>query len=307
MNHIRAHWRGEHSLKVAFGLNVLGVTILWHLLGAALSGMFWSMNPYQSATASTFHLFLQVPLTIWQLVGLWRASGRLSNNGWTVIASWMARVVGVLVIMVGSVRFVTFGYSDHLYLAGLYSGMVPDPFGEFEVSLLDSGSILRFQGGIGVGSAERIERLIAQSSHISSVILQSQGGWVYEGLAIHRVISDASVSTYVFGECSSVCAIAFAAGDQRYISTGSRVGFHRFRGMTEGFDASSRQREAASRLSEAEVAPALIDEMFAIPPDRLWYPSEQRLLGANFVSGVVSCYELPPVLASACRDESDAR
>jgi len=209
--------------------------------------------------------------------------------------------------MIGSVRFLTFGYSDHLFLAGLHSGMVPDPFGGFEASLLQSGSTVQFEGAFGVGSSGRVERLIAQNDGISAVILQSPGGWAYEGLAMHRVLSNASVSTYVIGECSSVCAIAFAAGKRRYITQGGKIGVHRFRGVTRGFDPAEWQHEAARSLSEQSIEAAFIEEMFAVPPDRLWYPSGQRLIDANFVTDIVSCADLPPILAAACRDQPASR
>jgi hypothetical protein len=63
---------------------------------------------------------------------------------------------------------------------------------------------------------------------LAIVIMESKGGDLEAGLNIGREISARSYSTVVkAGEiCASACALAWLAGDWRYMAPGAKIGFH---------------------------------------------------------------------------------
>lgn len=60
------------------------------------------------------------------------------------------------------------------------------------------------------------------------VVLESPGGDLQAGLKIGREISVRSYSTLVKAGtiCASACALAWLAGDRRYMAPGAKIGFH---------------------------------------------------------------------------------
>jgi hypothetical protein len=76
-----------------------------------------------------------------------------------------------------------------------------------------------------------------------SIILNSPGGNLIEGLALGRFLYDAKITTFTMGFgglCASACSIAFLGGRDRVTGkparvkmTGGRLGFHQFRTVWE--------------------------------------------------------------------------
>ncbi len=90
-------------------------------------------------------------------------------------------------------------------------------------------STLKLTGPIEKGDAKQFERLAEQVPVLMMIVqLNSPGGELTSGLAIAEQIKVRGYSTFVrAGEmCASACALAWLAGDSRYMEPASQIGFH---------------------------------------------------------------------------------
>ncbi|MCS3731219.1 COG3904 family protein [Bradyrhizobium betae] len=97
---------------------------------------------------------------------------------------------------------------------------------------LDKGnpvSVLKITGPIEKGDAKKFEQLAQQVPVLMMIVqLNSPGGELTSGLAIAEQIKVRGYSTAVRpGDmCASACALAWLAGDGRYMEPASQIGFH---------------------------------------------------------------------------------
>lgn len=90
-------------------------------------------------------------------------------------------------------------------------------------------SVLQINGAIEKGDAEKFLELTKRAPVLMVIVqLNSPGGELTSGIAIGEQIKARGYSTFVkSGEvCASACALAWLAGDFRYMQTDSRIGFH---------------------------------------------------------------------------------
>lgn len=103
------------------------------------------------------------------------------------------------------------------------------------------------QGEIVYGDADRFLD-IARSVDIGSVLLESPGGNLFEGLVIGRAIRSSGFTTGVAPgtACASACGLAWLGGTTRYMDPTALVGFH------------AAYIEKNGRVSESGVGNALV-------------------------------------------------
>ena len=61
---------------------------------------------------------------------------------------------------------------------------------------------------------------------IDTMQLTSDGGYIEASYEMAAIIADFGLKTEVQGECSSACTIIFAAGTERVMNRGGRIGLH---------------------------------------------------------------------------------
>jgi ATP-dependent protease ClpP protease subunit len=119
-------------------------------------------------------------------------------------------------------------------------------------------------GPIDRGAAQRLETFLQKNNvpELSTVVLNSPGGNLFEGMAIGRVIRKYRLNTnvgkrlstakeyYSFepGICYSACSIAFLGGKFRYLTEKSKYGVHRF-----SFPLSTGSDTDISQIVSAEI------------------------------------------------------
>ena len=89
--------------------------------------------------------------------------------------------------------------------------------------------LMRIAGEIIPGDAKKFENLVKAKVITSGVVyLEGPGGLFEDGMAIAKLVRQRRFFTYV-GEdraCMSMCAIIWVAGDTRYYTGKSTIGFH---------------------------------------------------------------------------------
>lgn len=103
---------------------------------------------------------------------------------------------------------------------------------EFPVdrSALDPASGLTPEETIGDIAYEDVKSLRSilarHEDRITAMRLTSDGGFIEAAYEMAAILKDYGLSTEVEGECSSACVILFAAGRERSMRRGGRIGLH---------------------------------------------------------------------------------
>ncbi|MBX3569328.1 MAG: hypothetical protein KF914_14810 [Rhizobiaceae bacterium] len=87
--------------------------------------------------------------------------------------------------------------------------------------------IVSIKGEIVDGDGDRFNEVVRDRERVS-VVLQSPGGLVRDALQIGAEIRLRNFATMVSsdGECYSACGLIWISGARRYMSAGSKIGFH---------------------------------------------------------------------------------
>jgi len=157
---------------------------------------------------------------------------------------------------------------------------------------LDAGGVLRAEGAINVGSAERLAaELDARGEYVRKVSLNSPGGVLDEAIAMAELLRQRKIDTEV-GDgalCASSCPLIFAGGEKRLAGAQSAIGVHQFFGLKSIGD--SLSIDPAKALSDAQITTARISRhlqamgvdpaawLHALdtPPQSLYYFSQKEL------------------------------
>jgi hypothetical protein len=280
----RKHFDGEYSLGRSYWVNTFLIQLFAPLLGVLL--LPWLSENFAARYTSSAVLFLTtlgVVAWAWAVSGTWASAnkhvGRGGKQGWASAAKAMI-VLGVL-RMIGEVGGMSENLSQHWKVA---TGWQLGPDASFQVRA--DGKSLLLKGGINDGTAESLAKALELAPSVTTVVLQSTGGWVRQGNLIAKIISDRRLNTYVEQECSSACTIAFLAGKERAVEPAARIGFHSFKSI----GATNTQAEAADTAAAQEVymraglSPVFITKVVETPHDKMWYPSHEELLTEGVIS-----------------------
>ncbi|AZV78861.1 hypothetical protein EBB79_13940 [Parasedimentitalea marina] len=148
---------------------------------------------------------------------------------------------------------------------------------EYELTLSDDHTSLTFNGTITHGLTKRVTTLMAENPQLDTVILTSIGGHIYEARGFANLIRAKGLNTTVKGDCSSACTLVFAAGTQRGLSPGARLGFHsyalEFGPALLNLDLKKEQDKDRAFFRSQGINESFLIQMFDEPSTGLWYPS----------------------------------
>ena len=94
-----------------------------------------------------------------------------------------------------------------------------------EAERVDDGVIIMLSGPIVLNDDAQLGRLMQPYSK-GVVVLNSEGGNLYAGLSMGRMIKDKGFNTLVERGCFSACALMWLAGHERYLGAKGIIGFH---------------------------------------------------------------------------------
>ena len=97
----------------------------------------------------------------------------------------------------------------------------------FAANITTSGHFVFLNGEIVQGDSIRFRELVSQNQ-VDTVVLNSPGGSLMDGLQIGETIRITKLMTYVpaTNVCYSACGLIWIAGSERIIDSESKVGFH---------------------------------------------------------------------------------
>jgi hypothetical protein len=285
---IRRHWRGELTLAKAYW----GVGVLLTLLAIGVAYGFGAAvraanpSPVAGGIAMVGFLSFLCIMTVWQLVGIWRAAGGHIRSTGRSVWGVLARVA----VVIGAVRSVV-DFSTVIWPMLSESAMLAagrDNIPAHRLRLLRNGTELELAGGIPFGTADALKNVLDAAPAVRVLHLNSVGGRVTEGYQIYQIVRDRNLITYTATDCVSACTIAFLGGTQRYLSSRARLGFH---SLSYGGVDQKRLPDINADLQQMLVqhgAPQwFIDKALTTSADSMWYPPTNDLIAAKIVTQVV--------------------
>lgn len=291
MAYLRDHWRGGHALPRAFWINFL---IPFVLIAMAEP---WLRPAAGSAVAEGVLAALYIMVTHgvilpWQIVGLWRSSRRhLQERGdlMTVTSAQLAIVVA-LVTTAGATTTTV----QHIFGFGRGAPESADRTPRYVLKLLAEDRAISIDGAFDNGLSRDLKALLAEQPDIETVILNSDGGRVFEARGVANQIVDKGLDTHVDTHCRSACTIAYIAGRRRTLGENGQLGFHSYRmdGVAVLTDPLDEQEKDRAFFLGQGIESEFADRAFATPHERMWHPDSDHLLDARVVHQVVQSWQI---------------
>jgi outer membrane protein OmpA-like peptidoglycan-associated protein len=146
----------------------------------------------------------------------------------------------------------------------------------------DGVNSVQINGEIVRGDSDQFDQVIASLTGPTVVSLQSPGGIVGEGLNIGIAIRRNNYGTAVAENdmCASICGMIWLAGQPRYRTTSSKIGFHAaFR--ADGQESGSANALIGAYLSKLGLSYRAIAYLTDAPPDEMHWltPSDAADVG----------------------------
>ena len=242
----------------------------------------------QAQTQLLFVLLYFMVILPWQLVGVWRSSEHDIKRTGEKFAARSAQAVSLLIVLQVLPGLIA-NLPDYKRLYSI--GFGPDLFGQYTIQRVNGNTILRLSGPIGLGLSEEVAAILRQQPEIKGVILDSSGGWTYEGRALFEVIDRYNLDTYTIHGCYSACTMAYMAGRKRHLFRGANLMLHGpvwmpERPLARTEYAKYREREVSTEIALLRpkgISETFLRRLFTLTPSRLWYPSYDELKEANVV------------------------
>lgn len=221
----------------------------------------------------------------WQAVGVLRSCGRRieSDSGrlWATIAQ-VEVVVSLAVILLTTIETYQ---SLQIYKRNLLVEKIIPPEPQYSLDLIEHGSLVHLRGPFQIGITSKLTGLIERNPQVRGIILDSEGGQIYEGRGLARLISENRLRTYTLDQCLSSCTTAFVAGAIRTLGTRARLGFHQYKtySLIPSINVENEQAKDIAIFARQGVSAEFLDKVFVYSPEEMWWPEIDELVSAGVV------------------------
>lgn len=300
MGFIVRHWKGELPLSVSFWLMFVLLTAAYHCTEPLLLSPF-ADHPREFIALSIISLVTSTLVIYpWQIVGLLRASDRHYHTYQRSVVRYGVQAAIVISLaltaahLMGAAQSLVIYREKMEFLAGLGKA-------DYSLELVNQGSYLRLQGPLDIGITGAVKKTLDQNPGVTAVILDSEGGQVYEGRGLALLIDRRELDTYSFRGCSSACTTAFIGGRKRYLAASAKLGFHQYRLDSKAVlqfhkfrDSGMEQKKDLAIFKAKNLKEDFLRRLFETPHDQLWFPDAQTLIDAGVIHGTVDDIKLAP-------------
>lgn len=298
-NIIAKHWAGGYSLAFAYWvIGFVGTFLATIAIEAADIGAS-SLPPGEKISAALILLFYAsvIAFTLWQLVGIWRSADYHVSRGGTRFWAGLAKFAVILGLLHAVSTITTMGVPIITELSKLLvSGDDTPPY---HLSLLRDGTELELSGGIPFGTTDAVKKVLDAAPAVRVIQLNSVGGRIAEANALFQLIKKRNLYTYTSISCVSACALAFLAGQEKYLGEAGRLGFHSASvGGEGGAVIEGINDDIRAQLQAQGIPESFINRALSTAPHDMWYPTQKELLRAKVIDAVVDSryFGLPSVL-----------
>ncbi len=283
--YIEQHWRGNLSLNLSFWVNLVLLFILFGILERFL------FPPYieneSAVTAAVIAYFIVVKLIVypWQVVGVLRTCDlRIKSDtgrSWATAAQ-IGLVVSLAVTLLATIET---WQSLQVFKRDLVLKGVSPPEPLYSLDLIEQDTLIHLRGPFQIGITNRVADMIERYPEIRGIILDSEGGQIYEGRGLARLIREHNLQTFSLDRCLSSCTTAFVAGTTRTLGINARLGFHQYKtySLIPSIDVAAEQAKDMAIFEQQGVSSDFLEKLFTHPPEEMWWPEIDELINAGVV------------------------
>jgi hypothetical protein len=278
------HWRGHLPLAQTYWLNGFLTNLVIGGLGLAFVALQQQGRSLRMiAIGFLLYVLLFLAARGWSLVGIWRSAGRHAARGGTAGWGTVARVLVVLGVLA------TLGQMPVLALQAKEYGLIAvgrDPIGALAAMSMDSsGKTLELKGALSSGAADQLEEVLASAPNAQLVVLDSDGGRIFEALRMAELIRARGLDTRVEQHCASACTLILLAGKDRSAHRFAQIGFHQpdFPGLSED-EKRAIINDNRGDYTKAGIGPEFLDRALSTPPAEMWYPTHAEMVEAGVLT-----------------------
>lgn len=290
LRHVVDHWHGRLSLARSFWFDLVLLSLLaWQAAALVRRLVVANSWPVLALALLGFALFWLLVYP-WQLVGVVRAARRnLSGN---VMLAPVAPLAAVLMSAVAVPQAVELLSVAQALRDGDADDAAPRVAASRPYSLqrVAGTTLVSLRGSLDFGVTAALRVLLADNPGVTGIVLDSDGGPVYEARGVARLIVERRLDTYSLTGCNSACTTAFVAGSRRLLAPAARLGFHSYAisgHSTLFIDIEQEQRTDLAFHASRGVAPEFLEALFDKPHDDIWFPSRETLVAAGVVHGTM--------------------
>lgn len=294
-NYASRHWRGEYPLAISFWINFVALGAGTHLLHRGILQRIDPDSWTYLAAAVTGFVLLRLVLFPWQAIGLLRCCERaLADHRdavWVRVAQ-SAALLGIIVAFVDAIAVVQSGYR---IVHGHRPAAAEAP-PAYSLAYLPDPRLIQISGEIGPGITRAIAGLLEAHPDAAGIVLDSEGGHIYEARGIARLAREHRLDTLSLSGCYSACTTAFLGGHRRRLGPAARLGFHRYRlqrmGNHPSVDPEGELIKDFESFRDHGIDIEALRPALSIPADSMWVPATDILLRANAVHDILTPADL---------------
>jgi hypothetical protein len=285
INYIKKHWRGGFSLTRAFWVNFAILFFALGLLERLLFPPF--IDDELEITIAVIVYFVVIKLIVypWQVVGVLRSCEkqiRLDMGRLWAITAQFSVVVSLAFVLISAIEIYQ---SLQIYKHEQARMEIGPDIPAYSLEMIKQDTIIHLRGPFEIGITNSVSDLIDRYPQVTGIILDSEGGQIYEGRGLAKLIIENKLETFSLEKCLSSCTTAFVAGITRSLGTSARLGFHQYKtySLIPSINVGNEQAKDMAIFVKQGIAPEFLDKIFKQPPESMWWPEIDELVAAGVV------------------------
>ena len=151
--------------------------------------------------------------------------------------------------------------------------------------------LIYIMGTLDFGVVTKTKELLEKHPDSTGIVLESDGGNVYQARGLANIIMDQGLDTYSFSHCYSACTIAFIAGRKRHLGMQSELGFHCYSlessAMKPLISIEHEQYKDLMFFENRIPDKEFVQKIFQNNSNELWIPKLNKLLESGVIHEIL--------------------
>jgi ATP-dependent protease ClpP protease subunit len=273
LNYFKDHWTGQLGFGMTLFANLLALSFAVSSL-AIEDWPFWAAN----LAVATIAILLT-----WQIVGGLRWASIAKRDPATG-----GDALGVYFGITVAVAMMSFQMLDVVAKRYFIEPRFKTIFGDDDFTAVLKRDTIYLGGEVNYLMYHAMLIILSEHAEVKAVSLESQGGIVFAGRTIGKLIEEKQLDTQVETYCYSVCTLVFAAGQKRIVQEGAKIGFHGYSfdipGRFPTVDPIEEQKKDQIYLESRGIEAGFLKRAFGTDSKTLWKPTRAELYEAGFIT-----------------------